>query len=82
DEESTLQRPEKELKAFAKVELAPGEEKEVRFKLDSRDFSYYDAKRNTWIAESGDFTLSVGASSRDIRQQIEATMQSTQRVPL
>ena len=82
DTESTLQRPEKELKAFAKVELAPGEEKEVRFTLGSRDFSYYHAKRATWIAESGDFTISIGASSRDIKQQIGVKMQSTQRIPL
>ncbi|MDF1551351.1 MAG: glycoside hydrolase family 3 C-terminal domain-containing protein, partial [Bacteroidales bacterium] len=82
DKKSTLQRPEKELKKFAKVELAPGEEKTLSFKLDGRDFSYFDSRRNMWIAESGEFVISVGASSRDIRQSEVVQLQSTQKVPL
>jgi len=82
DKECTLQRPEKELKKFAKIELEPGEEKEVTFKLDARDFSYYDGKREMWIAESGEFIISAGASSRDIRLSESLNLQSTQQVPL
>lgn len=82
DKKSTLQRPEKELKKFVKVELAPGEEKTLSFKLDGRDFSYFDSRRNMWIAESGEFVISVGASSRDIRQSEVVQLQSTQKVPL
>ena len=82
DEECTLQRPEKELKKFAKFELEPGEEKEVSFTLSSRDFSYYDGRREMWIAESGDFTIAAGASSRDIRLREKVTLNSTQQVPL
>jgi beta-glucosidase len=82
DKESTLQRPKKELKKFLKIELEPGEEKEVTFKLEARDFSYYDGKREMWIAESGDFTISAGASSRDIRLSEVISLQSTQEVPL
>ena len=82
DQESTLQRPEKELKKFVKIELNPGEEKTVSFKLESNDFSYFDSKRNMWIAESGDYVISVGASSRDIRVSEKVNLQSTQVVPL
>lgn len=82
DQESTLQRPKKELKKFVKIELEPGEEKEVTFKLEARDFSYYDGKREMWIAESGDFSISVGASSRDIRLSEAVALKSTQQVPL
>ncbi|BAX82576.1 glycoside hydrolase family 3 C-terminal domain-containing protein [Labilibaculum antarcticum] len=82
DQKSTLQRPKKELKKFVKVELESGEEKEVTFKLEARDFSYYDGKREMWIAESGDFSISIGASSRDIRLSEVVALQSTQQVPL
>ena len=82
DKESTLQRPEKELKKFVKVELNPGEEKTVTFKLESRDFSYFDGKRNMWIAESGEYIIFAAASSRDIKLFETINLQSTQVVPL
>ncbi|MGQ1787660.1 MULTISPECIES: glycoside hydrolase family 3 C-terminal domain-containing protein [unclassified Saccharicrinis] len=82
DTECTLQRPEKELKKFAKVELAPGESKKVVFELSGRDFSYYDAKRDTWVAESGAFVISAAASSRDIRKTETIHLKSTQRLPM
>ena len=82
DKQSTLQRPEKELKKFAKIELNPGESKELTFTLNSRDFSYYDGKREMWIAESGEFIVSAAASSRDIRQSQTITLKSEQQIPL
>lgn len=82
DSNSTLQRPEKELKKFVKIELEPGEEQIVSFKLESRDFSYFDAKRNMWIVESGEFVISAAASSRDIRLSETIYLQSTQSIPL
>ena len=82
DKECTLQRPKNELKKFTKIELLPGESKEVTFKLDARDFSYYDSKKETWIAESGDFTILAGTSSRDIKLTETVTLKSTQQLPL
>ncbi len=82
DTESTLARPEKELKKFKKVSLEAGEEKQLSFVLDARDFSYYDAHRQVWVAESGDFTIAIGASSRDIRISESIHLQSTQQLPL
>ena len=60
-------RPEKDLKAFAKVTLQPGEEKTVSFSLEERDFAYYDTMERTWVVNSGKFDILVGASSQDIR---------------
>jgi beta-glucosidase len=82
DKESTLRRPAKELKKFAKVDLEPGEKKTIAFKLEGHDFSYFDSKRNMWVAESGEFNVNIGSSSRDIRLSKEFTLRSTQQIPL
>ena len=67
DVESTVHRPDKELKSFAKVRLDPGESERVRFELDRRAFAFWDVASGDWQVESGDFELLVGASSRDVR---------------
>lgn len=69
DAASTLPRPPQELKAFVKVELAPGESREVRLSLPMRAFAFYDDRRAAWVAEAGRFELRVGASAVDIRQR-------------
>ncbi len=67
DLESSLPRPEKELKGFDKVFLKAGEKKMVSIKLDKDAFAFYDPKTSAWIAEKGDFKILVGSSSRLIR---------------
>jgi beta-glucosidase len=67
DEESSLPRPAKELKEFAKVELAPGDSADLEFVLGDDAFSYYDPARGGWVLEPGVFAIQVGGSSRDIR---------------
>lgn len=67
EKHSQVIRPVKELKGFEKVELKPGEEKKVMFRLDSRAFSYYCEELNGWRAEYGEYEIMVGSSSRDIR---------------
>jgi len=67
DVESTIFRPEKELKGFAKVQLELGESTTISMKLDQRSFAYYDVASQEWQVESGTFELLVGASSLDIR---------------
>jgi beta-glucosidase len=67
DLRSTFARPEKELKAFQKVELKPRQTKTVTFTLDREAFWYFDAVKNAWSTEAGDFEILVGASSRDLR---------------
>lgn len=65
--ESSVLRPVKELKGFAKVSLEAGETKQVKIFLDKRAFSYYNTNINDWHAESGRYDILVGASSQDIR---------------
>ncbi|WP_454856294.1 glycoside hydrolase family 3 C-terminal domain-containing protein [Promicromonospora soli] len=60
-------RPERELKAFAKVELAPGEARELTLDLTARDLAYWHPVLRRWVVEGGEFVVSVGASSRDLR---------------
>jgi beta-glucosidase len=67
DVESRLARPDKELKAFAKVWVEPGATERVPLALDFRSFACWDPAEPGWVAEPGTFELLVGASSRDIR---------------
>jgi beta-glucosidase len=67
DVESSVDRPVKELKAFRRVSLEPGETQTVSFALDKSAFAFYDVKRRDWVAEPGTFEVLVGSSSRDIR---------------
>ena len=64
---ASVPRPEKELKGYERITLAPGERKRVEIALDSDAFAYYDMNRHDLRLEPGEFTISVGASSRDIR---------------
>ena len=77
DCESTIFRPEKELRAFNKVYLEPGEEKEISVELSKRAFAYYNVNITDWHVESGEFSIMVGASSRDIRLEATVKVNST-----
>ena len=77
DVESTVIRPEKELKGFEKVELQPGEEKTVNFTLNKRSFAYYNVELKDWHVETGEFEILVGKSSREIVLQDNMYVQST-----
>ncbi len=66
DSHAKVPRPAKELKAFAKVDLQPGETKGVTVSLDRRSFSYFDEKSKQWKADPGAFNILVGSSSRNI----------------
>ncbi|WP_337102145.1 glycoside hydrolase family 3 C-terminal domain-containing protein [Paenibacillus sp. YIM B09110] len=74
---SEVIRPEKELKGFAKVELQPGEEKEVTFELDKRSFAFYDVELKDWRVETGEFAVLIGRSSADIVLSDTLVVQST-----
>lgn len=73
DKESTIFRPEKELKAFQKVFLKAGEEKEIQLTLGKRAFAFFNTKVNDWTVESGDFDILVASSSRDIKLTASVT---------
>jgi beta-glucosidase len=67
DVKSRIPRPEKELKAFDKVFLQPGETKDAVLEFDKYSVGYYDTDLTAWIAEEGAFDVLIGASSADIR---------------
>src|SRR5687767_1331031 len=67
DIKCSLARPEKELKAFAKIELAPGETKTVTLHMDREAFWFYDPARGGWVTEPGEMEILIGSSSRDIQ---------------
>lgn len=77
DVDSTIFRPEKELRAFSKVYLDAGEEKVIELVLSKRAFAYYNVNIRDWHVESGDFEILVGSSSRDIRLKAKVAVEST-----
>ena len=73
-------RPEKELRGFEKVELAPGEEKTVSFTLSKRAFAYYRTDIADWYAESGDYVIMAAKSSRDVACTATVRVTSTTEI--
>jgi len=66
DVESTVTRPVRELKGFAKVTLAAGASETVAIELDQRSFSFWSTQLGRWAVEAGTFTIGVGPNSRDL----------------
>jgi beta-glucosidase len=65
--QSTVERPVRELKGFAKVFLLPGESKQTTLSLDRRSFAYFDSRAGQWRTDPGRYEIAIGASSRDLR---------------
>ncbi len=74
DPSARARRPERELKGFEKVRLAPGETKHVTLTLDARSFSYWDATANKWAIDPGKFVIRVGDSSENTPLSAELTL--------
>jgi len=68
-EQETVYRADKELKGFEKVYLEAAEKKTVTISLNDRSFSYYNREAGDWAIEGGEYSILVGASSRDIAQR-------------
>ena len=63
-----LDRPVKELKAFDKVSLAPGETKTVSFEIPASELAYFNEEKHEWVLDSAhDFTVYFAAASDDVR---------------
>lgn len=60
DGHAKVERPERELKGFERVMLAPGETKHLSIDLDARSFAYWDVKAQKWTIDPGKFTVRVG----------------------
>ncbi|MFI7040335.1 glycoside hydrolase family 3 C-terminal domain-containing protein [Microbispora rosea] len=61
-----VRRPTRELRAFTKVSLAPGESRTVTFRLDRRAFAYYDVQLGRWVVAPGDYTIQIGENASSV----------------
>ncbi len=80
DLQSSVYRPEQELKAFAKPRLDPGETQTVRLTLDASAFAFWDTGSGGWRVEPGAFEIRLGASSRDVRLRDRVVVEDGPRV--
>jgi beta-glucosidase len=67
EKHARVPRPPKELKAFARLDLKPGEARPAVLSLDARSFAYYDPAAKEWRCDPGEFDILIGASAEDIR---------------
>lgn len=74
DPSAKVSRPERELKGFEKVRLAPGETKHVTLNLDARAFSYWDESAHKWTIDPGKFVIRVGDSSESTPLHADLTL--------
>ena len=72
----SLDRPPKELKAFGKIELEPGQKEWLDLEIDYSDLAYYHPEAG-WIVESAQYQIMIGASSRDIKFTEEIKVDSS-----
>lgn len=73
-------KPEKELKAFAKTrELQPGETQTVTLRFSGKDLASFDGDRSEWVVAPGKYQLLLGASSRDIRHSLNIDVAESHR---
>jgi beta-glucosidase len=74
DPSAKAKRPDRELKGFEKVRLAPGETKHVTLNLDVRAFSYWDDAAHKWTVDPGKFIILVGDSSENTPLHADLTL--------
>ena len=74
DVKASVERPAKELKAFEKVYLQPGESRDVTFTIDRQSLCFYDETRGQWTAEPGAFEALVGTSSVQVGSKVKFTL--------
>ena len=74
DPACSVLRPEKELKAFEKIFLKPGETKTVEMLVKVTDLAFYDETKKDWNVEAGEFVLQIGNSSRNISKSVKVSV--------
>ena len=81
DPECSVGRPEKELKAFRKIDLQPGETKDVTLELEAKSFSFWDTESGAWKLEPGEFIILAGRSSADLPVKYSITVSDNDSYP-
>jgi beta-glucosidase len=76
-----VRRPARELRAFTKVALEPGESSTVELGLDRRAFAYWDVREHDWVVAPGEYTVQIGASATDVVAEAGLTLAGDDVVP-
>ncbi len=79
---SKVERPRRELKGFARVELGPGETRRVSIPLPARAFAYYDVGAKAWRAEAGKYGIEVARSAEDVQAKGELVLPAPLGIPV
>jgi beta-glucosidase len=74
-------RPVRELKGFARTQLAPGETRQIHLQLDERAFSYYDVASHSWHADPGAYRIELGQSAENIAASVVVELHRSLRMP-
>lgn len=69
-----VRRPARELRAFTKIALEPGESRTVELALDRRAFAYYDIELSQWVVAPGDYTVQIGQSAAVVVAESQLTL--------
>ena len=77
----TIIRPVRELKAFEKTELAPGETKTVTFELDSRAYAYWNTEIHDWHVETGAYEIQICRNAQEVLLSEEVQVESETILP-
>ena len=76
DDDVAVARPEKELRAFARLALKPGETQIAELNIAPRDLAYFDVERQRWLAPAGRYEIVLAVSATDIRERVSVTLKS------
>ncbi|MEV4457761.1 glycoside hydrolase family 3 C-terminal domain-containing protein [Microbispora sp. NPDC049633] len=77
-----VRRPARELRAFAKVALAPGESRAVTLPLGRRAFAYYDVPLGRWVVAPGDYTIQIGENASSVVAETTIGLDGDPAVPV
>jgi beta-glucosidase len=77
-----VRRPVRELRAFTKVSLAPGESRTVTLRLDRRAFAYYDVPLGRWVVAPGDYTIQIGENASSVVAETTISLGGDSLVPV
>ncbi|MGI5156571.1 glycoside hydrolase family 3 C-terminal domain-containing protein [Microbispora sp. CA-102843] len=77
-----VRRPARELRAFTKVSLAPGESRTVTLRLDRRAFAYYDVPLGRWVVAPGDYTIQIGENASSVVAETTIRLGGDAAVPV
>lgn len=74
-------RPALELRGFEKIELEPGQEREVDFTLDMRAFAYWNEEIHDWYVDSGEYQIRIGKNAQEVILSVPVQVQGTREMP-